>query len=463
MMRMPAHFWMAMLLASTLACSKRKEEIPVPADVAAPARDGSLELDEPDCTRIARGYVPCLPFPETPAPERLQPPETPFCLPCREDGPRVDLFSDLHSPADIRILKEILEQEVSRPGTCLCLHPFGENLHLGAFVFAELAAEPRKGWEILRRHVEQKRYMALLEEYGPLPPLPERLQERLERAAENARAFGVRKTPLTLVNGRAFLPAPDGEGPAFTLPAASEPEQAKDVKASTRITWMETNPRLEELTKEFTVLCRTRQNWRPRMVVIQDCLGMQGCGAIRDCISGRLYEQDWAEMEISDPMENWPYLAQMGNGSIPLHAWLDPDCPHSRETFFILQQLVREEPVRVLIEITANAEKGIRVREILTDARWSGSESAACFLSIAFAYYDLLDAADLARIPLACGMPEFSLQSGGKKDKLPAGTLPAFCTSRITPCLYLGQHAMEGRSSLNFLKYAVSRATGKRR
>jgi len=444
-------FWVA-------SCTRRGENVPVSADVTL-AADASAAGSDPDCESIARGYVPCLPFPDTAAPELLQPPETPFALPCGKNGLRVDLFTDLQSPRDIRILQEILREENVHPGICLFLHPAGD-LMPGARLFAELAANPANGWRLLRSHVEEKRYLTWMEEYGPPAPAEQALQERLDAFVRRARDFGVRETPLVLVDGRVRTLEADGK---LVWAAPSAGGHSASGSAVSHIIWLKKNPRLEELTREFAILCKTRQNWRPRMAVIQECLARKECGAVRDCISDRLYEKEWEEMEVSEPTESWKPMAVMGQGTVAIHAWLDPDCPHSRETFFHLRDLVQDGSVKVEIELVASHPKGGRVREILLNSRVGRTGAAACFLDLAFSYYDLLDEADWDRLLRVCGMPGVTLQNGEKSGNLPVGELPAFCSSRITPCLYLAQHVMEGSMSLNFLKFAISRAAGRRK
>lgn len=454
-MPLSCKYWIIAIGIAVLgSCTKRTNNTPIVADVIQ-IPDIAATSVEPDCERIAREYIPCLPFPDTPVLQPLQPPEPFVRLPCNDHAKRLDVFTDLQSPEDIQLLQKIVQEQNTSSNICLFLHPFGDAVTLGTRLFTLLATQPHNGWQILREYVQEKLYLTWMAEYGPSRPLPVELQKQIDVAKQRAQDFGVRKNPLLLINGYVRMANLSGQFDFNT----TETEVKNPAKtALPRITWMKTNPRQEELTREFTLLCKTRQNWRSRMTTIQECLSTPTCDALKTCVSDRLYEQEWAEMEIAEPTHEWKTMAVMGEGPVVLHVWLDPDCPHSRELFFHLRTLIQNTPIRVEIEFIATQEKGNWVREALFQ---TNNITSLCFLNLVFSYYNLLDIEDFEKIPKICGMREFTLQNKEKNDTLPAGLLPPFCGSRITPCMYVAGHVLEGSLSINFLHFVISRAAKK--
>ena len=427
----------------------------------------------PDCDRIAAGYVPCLPGEPSLTPDVVMAVPEPWAsLPCvREPGPAltVDLFTDGHSPRDIELLTELAAWERDHPGgLCLRLHavvgPDAPDATLAWFdrLRARPAnGEPANGWELVRDYLKRRHHLRAFSPplEGPPEPPPARLVADLAAAATRGRTFGVRAPGLFLLEGRtvsAGLSFSGARSRPEPPPAPTPPPMPAAV-----LPWTDASPDPEARLREFTLLCRTRQDWRHRLTVIADCLKEKlPCPGLLECISGRLYDQDWSESEVVEtPPAPPPSMIVAGDGPVRLLAWLDPDCPHSRELFPVLLERVNRDPrLRLQVELVAGTPRAARVRELLLHPDVAGTPvGAACVLAAILAHYPLLGDGELVRMPLGCGIASPALQDDPKTRKLPAGQLPAFCTAGQTPCLLLGTHLIEGVPSPKYLDYAISR------
>ncbi len=462
---LPALTATAVLLGAVLpACGNRTPGVAEPEpDVVEPAPEPEPTLD---CDRIAAGYVPCLPGSPALAPDLAVTPPTPWIsLPCVAQTrpgasvPRIDLFTDGHSPQDMELLSELLALEKAQPGgVCLHLHAFGGGdapppvLDL----FEQLQGNPADAWTRLLGFVAGKRYLRLAEPdlVGPPAPPDPALIRLLTEADARSRRFGVRRSGLFLLDGRWVAV---GLGVA---PARARAVTASAAPPATQLTWTDREPDAEGRIREFSLLCRTRQDWKHRLGVISSCLDKKACPAMLSCISGRLYEQEWSESETlegaADPASA---MISAGDGPVKIFAWLDPDCAHSRELFRTLQALQQRDPrVRIHLDLIAGTAKAAAVRQTLLEPALTGNPGdALCVLSRIFSYYALLDAGDIPGMAAACGIAPPVLQNDPKSLKLPAGTLPAFCPAGVTPCLLVGSHLLEGVPSSIFLDYGISR------
>ena len=452
------------LLGVLVSCGGRTPDAVEPApDVVEPA-----PAPEPviDCDRIAAGYVPCLPGTPGVTPGRtVKPPQSWVALPCTF-GPRIDLFTDGHRPQDILTLQEILALEKAQPGgVCLHLHAFGvEGAPAPAqHLFELLRRDPADGWNQLHRFVEEKRYLGTseLDLMGPpAPPDPELAKDLTAATAGGAR-FGVRQPGLFLIDHRT-QPSDLGFTAARELivTATGDPPAAGRAPDD-QLVWTDAEPDPEGRVREFSLLCRTRQDWKHRLTVISDCLTTtKSCPQLRSCISARLYEQEWNESETLEvPAQKDPSLVTAGGGQVRVHAWLDPDCPHSRELFQTLHNLLqRDTRIRLHLDLVASSGKAALVRQTLLDPALAGSPAGQlCVLSQILSHYHLLDAGDIPRMAATCGIAPPVLPTDGKNLKLPAGALPAFCAPPVTPCLLVGAHLIEGVPSDVFLDFGITR------
>ncbi len=460
-----------------------------PADQAGPGEDVLEAAPQteppPDCDRIAAGYIPCLPGEPALTPEvPVTAPEPWAALPCtREPGPAltVELFTDGHSPVDVALLTELAAYEREHPGgLCLRLHAFVDPevpdatiAWFGRLRTLTMYAEPVGGspavggattnaWDIVREYLEGRRYLRAFApplEGPPEPPEPGLVAD-LAAATARGRTFGVRAPGLFLLDGRTVT---DGLtfSAARSRPVLPAPTSAEPPRPATVLPWTDGAADPGARLREFTLLCRTRQDWRHRLTVISDCLKeKRPCPGLLECISGRLYDQDWSESEVVEaPPDPPPSMVVMGDGPVRLFAWLDPDCPYSRETFpVLLARVVRDPRLRLQVELVANTPRASRLRELLLHPDVAGTPGgAACVLAGILAHYPLLRDEELVRMPLGCGIWAPALQGDPKTQKLPAGQLPAFCATGLTPCLLLGTHLIEGVPSPKYLDYAISR------
>ncbi len=457
----------AMLLAVAtilVACGRRAANDPAPEeDVVEPALEA---LPPPDCERLAAAYVPCLPdAPSVVADRAVKPPEPWAALPCDRSAEgavvtTVDLFTDGRSPGDLLLLRELADQEKARPGSlCLRLHAFTAEGMPGAVLdwFDRLRAEPAYSWEDLRDHLDGRRWLAAFhpQPEGPPAPPPPRLVEDLAAASVRGRGFGVRDPGLFLLDGRT-VPI----GLSFSA-ARARPASTDEAPPADRIPWSGKDLDPDAQRREFSMLCRTRQDWRHRLEVISGCLEKNpACPALLACISGRLYDQDWSESEVLDtPEDASKAMIRVGDGPVVLRAWLDPDCPHSRELYLTLLARARRDPrISLRAELVAGTPRGARVRELVLHPVVAGvPEGPACVLEEIFTHYRLLSDGELVRMPLGCGLDAPVLQGDPGTPKLPVGQLPPFCAANLTPCVLLGTHLLEGVPSQNYLEYAVSR------
>jgi hypothetical protein len=264
----------------------------------------------------------------------------------------------------------------------------------------------------------------------------------------------VRRTGLFLIDGRTV---PDEL--SFTA-ARARPVPGGVTTPEPRIAWVEKDLDPDAQRREFSMLCRTRQDWRHRLGVISDCLLIsQGCPALLACISGKLYDQDWSESEVLDaPTVLPPSMIKVGHGPVTLQAWLDPDCPHSREMFLTLFERARQDPrLGLRAELIAATPRAARIRELVLHPAVAGApDGPACVLAAIFTHYRLLSDEDLVRMPLGCGIDPPVLH-GADTPKPVAGWLPPFCAANLTPCVLLGTRLLEGVPSQSYLDYAISR------
>ncbi|PKN47754.1 MAG: hypothetical protein CVU59_01800 [Deltaproteobacteria bacterium HGW-Deltaproteobacteria-17] len=451
----------AMTLLCCLASCGRRTGEPV-AEPDPDAAEPAPENDPPlDCDRIAAGYVPCLPATSTVFPGRtVTPPEPWVSLPCNGDNAiHIDLFTDGHSPGDIETLSELAVLEQSRPGGfCLHLHAFGVE---GApepviQLFDRLRAEPAEAWSRLRQFLSEKPYLGTsgLDLVGPPAPPDAHLRKQLEEATAGCLRFGVPTAGLFLV-GRRTVP----EGLTITA-ALALPVKEAGTPPDTTLIWSDREPDPEGRIREFSLLCRTRQDWKHRLRVISDCLERKACPEILTCISGQLYEQEWRETETLDvPGDSGTALLTAGSGPVRILTWLDPECAHSRELFAQLHALhLRDPRIQLRVDLVAGTPKAARVRETLLDPDVAGTpDGALCVLAGILSYSSLLSESEIPRMAARCGLQPPVLQNDPKTRKLPVGALPAFCPAQVTPCTLLGTHLLEGVPSNSFLDYGISR------
>ncbi|MBU1067993.1 hypothetical protein KJ975_00345 [Myxococcota bacterium] len=442
------------------ACGGRSGDV-----INEPGPDAAEPTSKPeqplDCDRIAAGYVPCLPGATTVVSGRtVTPPEPWVILPCSGDAAtRVDLFTDGYSPRDIETLTELASFEQARPGSvCLHLHAFGleQAPEAVSHLFDTLRLEPAQAWTRLRQFLSEKPYLGTvgLELVGPPAPPDASLLKQLEEATMVGRRFGVRTAGIFLI-GRRTVP----EGLTFAA-ALAQVQKESDSPPETALTWTDREPDPEGRIREFSLLCRTRQDWKHRLHVISECLDRKTCPAVLSCISSQLYEQEWSETETLDIAEDsGTALLTAGNGPVRLFSWLDPECAHSRELFAQLHALhLRDPRVQLRIDLVAGTPKAARVRETLLDPVVTASpDGALCVLAGILSYYPLLPDSEIPKMAARCGLPPPVLQNDPKTLKLPVGALPAFCPAQVTPCTLLGTHLLEGVPSNTFLDFGISR------
>ncbi|MBU1244293.1 hypothetical protein KKD52_05235 [Myxococcota bacterium] len=442
------------------ACGGRSGDM-----ITEPGPDATEPSPEPeptlDCDRLAAGYVPCLPGATTVVPGRAVTPPKPWVsLPCNGEATTlVDLFTDGYSPRDIETLAELSSFEQARPGSvCLHLHAFGleQAPEAVAHLFDDLRLEPAQAWTRLRKFLSEKPYlgMAGLELEGPPAPPDAGLLKQLEEATAAGRRFGVRTAGIFLI-GRRTVP----EGLTFAA-ALAQVQKDDDAPPETTLSWTDREPDPEGRIREFSLLCRTRQDWKHRLHVISDCLDRKACPAILSCISGQLYEQEWSETETLDIAEDsGTALLTSGSGPVRLFSWLDPECAHSRELFAQLHALhLRDPRIQLRMDLVAATTKAARVRETLLDPAINGSpDGALCVLAGILSYYPLLEESEIPKMAARCGLTPPVLQNDPKNLKLPVGALPSFCPAQVTPCTLLGTHLLEGVHSNTFLDFGISR------